>query len=154
MTEGHYFETGLGGGWDAALLEPMAELNAEILAAYAGVEASLSAPWRRLGAAARTRLAACPYLLLDAGFARAELWSCWPRAGVHEATATVPQLHGQTLPGTPVLRRCLLFAWHLARANRLGARIALGMSASCAAALASCRIVDLEALAELRPAWI
>lgn len=154
MTESHYLPAGSTSVWDAGILEPLAELNLEVLDALAGAAAGLRWPWRALGEAARQRLARCPFLLVDAGFARPELWAGLPRVGVQEglppAAATEP--HGPL--ATPLLRRVLLFAWHLARANRLAACIALGMSAPCAGLVAACRFADLEALAERRPPWI
>jgi hypothetical protein len=163
MFETQYPAAGLGCIWDAALLEPMAELNAEVLVALAagaarqspaGAATGLQWQWRALGEAARLRLARSPFLMIDAGFARPEFWCSPPRAAVHE-TAPRPALSAQSgVLATPLLRRALLFAWHLARANRTGARIALGMSAACVGAVAGWRFADLESLAEQRPAWI
>ena len=143
-----------GGAWDAAVLEPMAELNAEVLDALAGATAGLQWQWRALGEAARLRLAHCPFLLVDAGFTRLEHWGNLPGVGVHEALPLSALLAQRGPLATPLLRRVLLFAWHLARTNRLAARIALGMSAPCANIVAACRFSDLESLAERRPAWI
>ncbi len=154
MTEAHYLAVGGTSSWDGGILEPLAELNLEVLDALAGAAVGLRWPWRALGEAARQRLAHCPFLLVEAAFARPELWAGLPRVGVHESLplSAVPAQRGP-LP-TPLLRRVLLFAWHLARANRVVARVALGMSAPCAGLVAACRFADLEALAELRPAWI
>ena len=154
MTEAHYLAVGGTSSWDGGILEPLAELNLEVLDALAGTAAQLRWPWRVLGEPARQRLAHSPFLLVDAAFARPELWAALPRVGVHEGlpSSAVPAQRGP-LP-TPLLRRVLLFAWHLARANRLAARIALGMSAPCAGLVAACRFADLEALAERRPSWI
>ena len=167
MTDMLYLPAGSTGAWDRGLLEPLAELNLEVLDALAGAAAALRWPWRALGEAARQRLAHCPFLLVDAAFARPELWANLPRAGVHEALPLNSAGVGTGLGtgagaagaprgplSTPLLRRVLLFAWHLAHANRLAACVALGMSAPCAALVAACRFADLEALAERRPAWI
>ena len=154
MTESQYFNASLGVPPDATLLDPIAELNAEILDAFAGAAAGLQWQWRALSEDARLRLARCPFLLVDAGFARPELWASLPSVGVHEALPLRTLLAQRGSLATPLLRRVLLIAWHMARANRSGARIALGMSASCASVVAGCRIADLEALAERRPAWI
>ncbi|MDE2220947.1 MAG: hypothetical protein KGJ52_11280, partial [Gammaproteobacteria bacterium] len=102
-------------------------------------------------------LAHCPFLRVDAVFARPDLWANLPRSSVHESQPSSGAGAAGALRGplpTPLLRRALLFAWHLARANRLAACVALGMSAPCAALVAACRFADLEALAERRPAWI
>ena len=158
-----YFDATLGCSWDATLLNPMAELNAEILEALvggaarpgaSGAEGGLQWQWRALGEPARVRVARCPFLLVDAGLAQPELWAGLPGAAVHEAVPLRTLLARRGPLATPLLRRLLLFAWHLARAYPLGARIALGMSAPCARAVAGCRLAVLEALAEQRPAWI
>jgi hypothetical protein len=163
MPELPYLDTRLSCSWDASLLAPMAELNAEILEAMFGAAArtrgACGAPnlqwrWRALGEPARLRLAHCPYLLLDAGFAVPEYWASLPRAGVHESGPALPSSEGRPPFAAPLIRRALHFAWHLARCNAPGARIALGMSAACVTAVARYRLIDLEALAEQRPAWI
>ncbi|SRR5260221_153258 len=168
MPELQYLDTRLSCSWDSSLLAPMTELNAEILEAMfdaappneaAGNAADLQWRWRALGEPARLRLAHCPYLLLDAGFAAAETWAGLRRAGVHESAplSPAPASPASASPApfaASLIRRVLHFAWHLARSNAPGARIALGMSADCVAVVARCRLLDLEALAEHRPAWI
>ena len=154
MPEPQYFAAPAGGAWDSTLLEPVAELNYEVLDALASTSGSLGGRWRALSETARARLARCPFLLVDVGAAQPQLWSNLPRLGVHEAQPVSVLLAQRGPLATPLLRRVLLFAWHLARANRLAARITLGMSAPCAVLVAACRFADLEALAERRPAWI
>ena len=79
----------VGGGWDSALLAPVAEINQQMLACLRQMALDdapgaprlvtlLRADWRRLDASAQRRLAACPYLLLDAGFAQPQRWECAP----------------------------------------------------------------------------
>ncbi len=157
----------IAGNWDGALLEPVAEINEQILdalrrraAASAGAPPGaqprlvtlLRADWSRLDASAQRRLAACPYLLLDAGFTQHERWEPMPSAGVQDAAPEAAVFTGRS--GIALVRRTLLLAWHLARSNRLMARVALGMTARAAERIAACRLRDLEALAELPPAWI
>ena len=163
MPELQYLDTRLSCSWDASLLAPICELNTEILEAMfgetaragaAGNGSSLQWRWRELGEPARLRLAHCPYLLLDAGFAAAETWAGLRHAGVHEMAPAATAQEGRVPLPASLIRRVLHFAWHLARCNAPGARIALGMSAECVTAVARCRLVDLEALAEHRPAWI
>jgi hypothetical protein len=162
MPELQYLDTRLSCSWDASLLAPISELNTEILEAMFGAAARASAEegaglqwrWRALDEGARLRLAHCPYLLLDAGFATAEAWTGLRRAGVHEAPPA-PAAQGTLAPlAASLIRRVLHFAWHLARCNSPCARIALGMSPDSVTAVARCRLIDLEALAEHRPAWI
>ena len=164
MSEPHFAGHALVGGWDSSMLEPLAEINEEVVELLTGacapgpaggaVVSALRWRWEALGAPARARLAHCPYLLLDAGFAHPRLWAALPRASVNDAR--LPQAAGlrqQPMP-TPLIRRVLLLAWHLARANRLTARLALGMSGECAQLLAGCRLADLEWFAEQRPAFV
>jgi hypothetical protein len=147
--------------WDASLLEPLPELNEEVLAALlAPVSAgalprlgSLAWQWGGLAPEARRRVADCPFLLLDLGLARPGVWGaggCQMSTvleGVGEAVAPPPLAAG-------LLHRALLYAWHLARANRPAARVTLGMGAAAAEALASCRLGLLERLALQQPHWI
>lgn len=154
MPEPQYIVAAAGANWDPSVLEPLAELNFEVLDALLGVGSTLGWRWRALGDEARVRLARCPFLLVDLGGAQPQRWSSLTRVGVHEAQPVSALLAQRGPLPTPLLRRVLLFAWHLARANRLAARITLGMGAPCAALVAACRFADLEALAESRPAWI
>jgi hypothetical protein len=154
MTESRYLEVGPPGAPDGALRDPIAELNMEILESHIAMEPGLQGGWHALNGAARLRLAGCPFLLVDAGFTQTELWARLPIFGVREAVPVRTLLASRSALSTPLLRRVLLLAWHMARANRTNARIALGMSRSCAGVVAGCRLADLEALAERRPAWI
>jgi hypothetical protein len=145
--------------WDGTMLEPVAEINAfmlETLRATAAAEehsslrlvSGLRELWRELDAPAQQRLAHCPYLLLDAGFACRERWERpAPERGVMDGGGS----HGYFASprGVALVRRTLVFAWHLARSNRLPARVLLGMSAECAERIAASALRDLEALAEL-----
>ena len=56
--------------------------------------------------------------------------------------------------GVALVRRTFVLAWHLARANPLAARILLGLTPACALRIAACPLAQLEALAELSPAWV
>jgi hypothetical protein len=141
-------------GQTEPLPNPLAELNVEILEVLASSHSSLQWQWRALGEAARVRLAQCPFLLVDAGFSRPRLWPGLAGAGVHEAPPSLPTPSQRCPLSTPLLRRVLLYAWHLARANPANARTALGMCEVCLRVVAASRFADLEALAERRPAWI
>src|ERR1039458_6904589 len=153
----------LSGAWDRALLGPVTEINQQMLEclrvmALAEVPEpprlvlALRADWRRLSAAALPRLAACPYLLLDAGFAHAQRWEPLTSAAVMEPPARGGYFAGRD--GIGLVRRTLVLAWHLARANRVSARVILGMNARSAERIAASRLADLEALAERAPGWI
>jgi hypothetical protein len=155
----------LSGAWDSALLGPVAEINEQMLeclrlmaleaAAGSGAPrlvALLSEDWRRLDAKAQRRLSACPYLMLDAGFAQPQRWDWLISAQVMDATVRPSYFRGRG--GVALVRRTLLLAWHLARSNRVTARVILGMSALSAERIAHARLADLEALAERAPGWI
>jgi hypothetical protein len=73
-------------------------------------------------------------------------------AGVMEARLRCGYFSGAN--GVALVRRTLVLAWHLARSNRVTARVMLGMSALSAERIAASRLADLEGLAELAPAWI
>jgi hypothetical protein len=155
----------LSGAWDSALLGPVAEINEQMLeclrsAAAAGdggavaprLVTLLADDWRALDAKAQRRLSACPYLLLDAGFAQPQRWDGLVSAQVMDATVRCSYFAGGG--GVALVRRTLLLAWHLARSNRVTARVILGMSALAAERIAGARLADLDALAELAPGWI
>jgi hypothetical protein len=126
----------------------------EILQSHVAAAPGLQAQWHALDLPARLRLAACPFLLVDAGFAQPERWGRPPNLAVQETLPLRTLLASRSVLSTPLVRRVLLLAWHMARANRTNAGIALGMSRRCAGMVADCRLADLEDLAERRPAWI
>jgi hypothetical protein len=170
----------LSGTWDEALLGPVADINERLLeclrqaalalreqaaaplsVASVGADAGGRTPallsalaplWRALDAPAQRRLASCPYLLIDAGFGQPERWERLLPAAVCDAPAGPGYL--ATPEGVALVRRTLLFAWHLARSNRLGARVLLGMSPTAAERIADSRLQDLDGLAEHGCAWV
>lgn len=155
------------GSWDDALLAPVAEVNEQMLellksmAVSSAVTAPRATPrlvnllrehWQRLDSRGQRRLATCPYLLLDADFAQTERWHRLLSAGVMDAPVRGNYFRGPG--GVSLVRRVLLLAWHLARSNRLMATITMGLTAPVAERIASTRLRDLEAIAELGPPWI
>ncbi len=108
--------------------------------------------WTLLHEAALRRLAECPCLLLDAGLAAPLHWQHLPLDGVRDAPPSEGYFGCQV--GAAMLRRTLVFAWHLSRASRVSARVVLGMSAAVAERLAATRLRDLEAVAERNPVWM
>lgn len=165
--------------WDQALLAPIVEINERLLerlhahacAAVAGQRREAAAgaadelvrallpEWCALDAVAQRRLAQCPYLLLDAGFAEPARWQLSPAAGVQEAGASrgEPGAHGADPAWLALRRRTLLLGWHLARSQPLAARVLLGMSPASAEYIAARRLTELEELAEgagrMAPRW-
>jgi hypothetical protein len=165
--------------WNQALLAPIIEINERMLErlhAHACARLAvherqgeagetvelvqeLLPEWCALDTAAQRRLAQCPYLLLDAGFADSARWQ--PAAGlaVHEAAALrrEPDRFVADQTWVALRRRTLLLGWHLARAQPLAARVLLGMSSASAECIAARRLTDLEELAEgagrMAPRW-
>jgi hypothetical protein len=149
--------------WDGASLAAVAEINELMLerlrAAALGAEEcprlveGLREWWCQLDDTARQRLARCPFLLLDAEF---DCPARWQQAGLASGVrdGTAPHGYFHSAAGVAVVRRSLMLAWHLARSNRLTARVLLGMNPECADGIAGSELKHLEGLAELRPAWI
>jgi hypothetical protein len=159
-----------GTGPAAAWLRPEAlqsllELNELCLALLAeqaavrGAAASLllrqiGELWRALDAAARRRAAACPYLLLDAGFADPQRWRL-PRApqvgdagdGGYGAFFTVPA-------AAEVARLVFTYAWHLARSESVAARLLLGMPAPSCVLIGHYSLCQIQALAGSHTGWL
>jgi hypothetical protein len=155
----------LAGVWAPALSARLTELNQQLIeqlrsgavapAAAPGaphLSSALAEEWRALDPAAERRLAACPYLLLDAGFSQPERWERLSAVAVMEPPA--PGGYFRDRGGVALVRRALVLAWHLASSNPALARISLAMTAATAECLARSSLMDLEALAERAPAWI
>jgi len=110
--------------------------------------------WHKLDAAALKRAAACPYLLLDTGFADPQRW-LWVQGHQvleRERGPTVPFF---TVPrAAAVMRKVLTYGWHLAQSRQSAARLLLGMSAPCVNLVGSLTLSQLDDLAEKHPAWL
>jgi hypothetical protein len=110
--------------------------------------------WAKLDAKALQRAAACPYLLMDAGFADPQRWMSAQGHQVleRERGPTVPFF---TIPqaGT-VMRTVLTYGWHLAQNRQSAARLLLGMSARCADLVRACSLSQVGELAGQHPAWL
>jgi hypothetical protein len=154
----------LAGRWLAdGSLDSVAEINLQCLEYLAEMAASPQpnpilagelAGWRDLSLTARAQLAASPYLLVDAGFDDEARWLQLAQRMVHD----LPAVQAEAVfvgPGAgDFIRRVLMFAWHLARANRQLARVVLGMSPGSAVRIAGLRLQDLDWLVEHRPGWV
>jgi hypothetical protein len=156
----------VAGGWDVSLLQHVVDLNRHLLSmlvqaagsdrgpAEMALATRLRSAWLQLSAGQLARLAACPYVLVDAQLTITDRWAALLQPGVRDVPAMARSHSGQPPLASPLIRRLLVLAWHLARANPLAARITLGMSESCAALIAGTRLDTLEALADARPEWI
>ena len=148
-------------------LETLAELNelgVTLLAQQAALHGAQAAPLLReiavlapkLDPQALRRAAACPCLLLDAGFTDATRWRSAPPGQVGEAAAAAAAGAAYfTVPATvEVARLVLTFAWHLARTQLGAARLLLGMPVACAGSIAALTLRRVHALAERHPEWL
>ena len=164
-------EAELAGGWlRAGTLDSLIELNELCLTLLAEQSAVRAGPpggllqqlaelWSAIDAAARRRAAACPYLLLDAGFADPLRWRS-PGALPQVGDAGVQRYACYfTVPAAAeVARLVFIYAWHLARTQAPAARLLLGMAASSAALISRHTLPQMQMLAEshlewLRPRW-
>jgi hypothetical protein len=146
-------------------LASLAELNEMALALLAEQAAARSpaAPpllrvvaesWQALDAHARRRAAACPYLLLDAGFADYQRWQAACSAqvgdtgeGAYGVFFTVPAV-------ARVARLVFVYAWHLSRSQSAAAQLLLGATAATTLAIARHTLPQIQALAERCPGWL
>jgi hypothetical protein len=145
-------------------LESLVELNELSLgllaeqAAARGAASSLllrqvAELWGGLDANARHRAAACPYLLLDAGFADPLRWRVATAPEVGDANGGYFSFF--TVPATAeVARLVFTYAWHLARSQSAAARLLLGMPAPSAALIGHYTLRQAQALAERHPEWL
>lgn len=147
---------------------PVVEINEQALLALrdlalggcarADLPGALRPLWEALDEPALHRMARCPYSLVDAGFADPGRWTP-ARGGLVCDAAGRGTGFFAAAEAQPLARLLLTYAWHLARTQRLAARLVLGMSASCAETIASltlaqvCRIADREP-ERLTPRWM
>jgi len=118
--------------------------------------------WSQLDATSRKRAAACPYLLMDAGFCDPYRWQ-WlsdqhanARSGVKD-TQRAPVIFGKffTVPTLiEVARLVFTHAWHIAQSQPLGATLYLGMPSTCVALLRTCSMRQLIELADQHAGWL
>jgi hypothetical protein len=160
--------------WEAAMLRPVIELNELLLGVLrtraAGLPdvpacagpAALAPPrlvrelrplWCAADDVALQRLARCPFLLLDAGFGEPGCWEQRVTDGAFLDGGAARRYFAST-EGIALVRHALVFARHLARSDRLSARLLLALAPECAERLAARSLRELETLAELAPTWI
>ena len=150
---------------------PLAELNAEclgLLASRAAEEeepvplppliAGLRQQWSALPAPAVRRLAAAPFALFDAGFARLPRWLEHRAPGVHDSWHCADICYFDAGAARSITRRMLVYGWHLARSRPRAACLVFGVTLPAVESLAGCSLAMLEIVAErhgeaLRPRW-
>jgi hypothetical protein len=152
------------------MLESLAEVNHRclgLLAEQALLHGPQSQPalrdvgelWRALDEHARWQAAACPYLLVDAGFGDPQRWQSLSRGRVGDGQS-VAYASFFTVPDTAkVARMVFVYAWSLVASHAAGARAVLGIHPHCASLLGACTVPQVHELAErhsgwLRPRWL
>ncbi len=116
--------------------------------------------WRSLDASARLRAAACPYLLVDAGFSDPSRWQ-WTN-GQHVSDAAGLSYGGAffTVPrAAAIARQVFIYAWYLARSKNSAVQLLLGMPTHCTQLISACTLPQMHELAEkhadwMRPRWL
>ena len=150
------------GGTTLSVLAEINEQSLSLLAEQASQQSDAVHPlllelaqlWLKLDAAALKRAAACPYLLMDVGFADPQrwMWAHGQQILERERGPTVPFF---TVPRTTALMRTILtYGWHLAQSRQSAARLLLGMSPSCAHLVSACTLTRIGELAGEHTAWL
>jgi hypothetical protein len=152
----------LPGDATPASLTELNELCLALLAEQSGVRGSqaggllrlIADSWRTMDAAARRRAAACPFLLVDAGFSDPLRWQAPPAPQVGDASEGTYAAFF-TVPGTAhVARLVFTYAWHLARTDGPAARVYLAMPADTATAIARWTLPQINGLADCHRGWL
>jgi hypothetical protein len=160
------------GGEIMRTLTELNELSLELLAEQALQQLTPAAPmfrelvdlWSQLDSTSRKRAAACPYLLMDAGFCDPYRWR-WlsgqqpgGRAdGVYDRELREPVVHSTffTAPSaTKVAHQVFSNAWYIVQTQPLGAPLYLGMPAHCATLLRACTMRQVTELANQHAGWL
>jgi hypothetical protein len=129
--------------------------QSEIRGSQAGVLLrSIADLWRTMDATARQRAAACPFLVVDAGFSDPLRWQAPPAPQVGDASEG-PYAAFFTVPtAAHVARLVFTYAWHLARADGSAARFFLAMPADTATAISHWTLPQINSLADCHPGWL
>jgi hypothetical protein len=151
---------GASAGWVRAdIRESLLELNEACFALLAEQAratpnlalAACAEQWRTLDAEGRRRAAGCHYLVFDLGFADARRW-LEPAAGTTAAGVGAPYF---TVAGAASLAQAVaMLGWHLAHCHGTAARLLLGMSAPCVAALTASTLGQVRTRAASHPQWL
>jgi hypothetical protein len=107
--------------------------------------------FRQIDPGARARVAASPFLLIDAGFQDLQRWS---RVGCEIELANDSAGRFLRPQAIELAHMTFVLAWSLARSNHEAACVMLGLSPGCAEIVANLRLQDLQRIAILHNAWI
>jgi hypothetical protein len=158
------------GGDTLRTLTELNELCLELLAEQALQPLSPAPPmfrelvdlWSQLDSTSRKRAAACPYLLMDAGFCDPYRWQ-W-LSGQQAGTRSADSVHDRepvtygaffTVPSvTKVARQVFTNAWYIVQTQPIGAPLYLGMPTHCATLLRACTLRQVTELANQHAGWL
>jgi hypothetical protein len=107
-----------------------------------------------IDAGARRRAAACPYLLVDAGFSNPQRWGWAQDFYVADAEPLNPEQYPALPRATSLATDAFTLAWHLTRTRSHAARIALGMHERTSQVLEECSLGQMTRLARSHPHWV
>jgi hypothetical protein len=145
-------------------LEPIYDLNRRTLALlaepmdegahhYFHVGTPIGHALRGTDAAVRERIALCPFLIVDASFGDATKWK------LSDAESAPSRPDGVTRVLELARATCVL-SWYLLRTDQVAARLILGVSHTCAAAIAQSSLTELQKVADrlvqhrwFKPRW-
>lgn len=155
------------------ILKILAELNElclELLAEQARQQALPAPPmfreladlWSQLDTTARKRAAACPYLLMDAGFCDPYRWrwlSDQPvgvlgSERIHDREPITYNAFFTVPSATKVAQQVFTNAWYIVQSQPIGAPLFLGMPAHCAALFRACSMRQVTELANQHAGWV
>jgi hypothetical protein len=152
------------------MLESLLEINRQCLALIAEQAATpgrephptlgqIADLWRTLDERARWRAAACPFLLVEAGFADPERWQRGSGIRVADAGRLPCPPFFSVTRAAHLARMVFVYAWSLVLTQPAAARLVLGIHPGCARVLAECTVPQIHELAEshcatLRPRWL
>lgn len=156
------------------ILKILAELNElclELLTEQALQQVSPAPPmfrelvalWSQLDSTSRKRAAACPYLLMDAGFCDPYRWR-WLRDQQISVRAT-ERVHDRepaaysgpfftVHSAVKVAQQVFTNAWYIVQTQPIGAPLFLGMPAHCATLFRACSMRQVTELANQHAGWL
>jgi hypothetical protein len=114
--------------------------------------------WGQLNVASRRRAAACPFLLVDAGFSDPYHWKWMGGSQITDGEPAHYSHFFSAAAAARVAHQAFTNAWYLVRTQPAGAGLYLGMSDYCAGLLRSYTVRQVTELAHqqagrLRPRW-
>ena len=146
-------------------LKTVAELNEQCLELFCehAQQRTITSPpmlrdlahlWSQLDVGARRRAAACPFLLIDAGFADPSRWR-W--VGTDCVGDREPTTYASVFSGNNAVRvahQVFTNAWYIVRTQLTGAPLFLGMPSHCANLLRVCTMRQVTELANKHAGWL